>query len=122
MPQEEMDQIPGNSHHSGKGGNGTNKTVKRVNWKKAAQKLEEELEAAKLRYQELTRELAEAKEHAPALAEREAIKLRRFQGIVAQMTNAPFCDHCRGWYDKMHEREIKYMRETIDESRKAVGG
>lgn len=122
MPQDEMVHLPGNSLPSGKGGNGTNKTVKRVNWKKTAQRLEKDLETAKLRYQELTHQLAEVMENAPTLAEREAIKLRRFQHIVSQMTNAPFCDHCREWYDKMHKLEIKYMVEAIDESRKAMGG
>jgi hypothetical protein len=119
MSHEEMVHLPTSSHPSG---NGTSKTVKRTNWKRVAKKLEEDLEVMKLRHQELTHKLAEVTEHAPALAEREAIKLRRLHHFVGRVVNAPFCDSCREWFDKVHEQEIKCMRETIDESRKAMGG
>ena len=114
MPQEEMDHLPGNSRHSGKE---ESKTSKRINWKQRAQKLEKELAEMAEQCQELTYSL----EHQPTLEIREASKLRRLDHIVGRLVNAPFCDHCRKWYDKLYEEDIKHTRET-NVPKKAMGG
>ena len=111
MPEknETVSHVLGNSRPSGQvKGNGSKKP--RTDWKKTAQKFEEELGIAKLRYQELTQELAEVKLSAPSLAEREATKLRRFSYLIFQLRNAPLCDRCRSWLAR-HEEEIEYAQK-----------
>lgn len=109
---ETVSPVSGNYRPSGRG-NGSSKP--RTNWKKTAQRLEEELEIAKLRHQELMGELTELKLSAPSLAEREAIKLRRLEHIMYRVLNAPLCTDCKPWLDNLIEQEIQYVNERARE-------
>ena len=112
---EQMAPRPGNSHHSGKGGNGTKATLAsktRTNWKKTAQDLSKKLEAMAQENRELKAEMEQVKADAPSLAEREATKLRRFGNVIARLWNAPMCDTCELWLGELLVQEITPMRET----------
>lgn len=122
MPHEEMVHLPGSFRPSGNGGNGTKETVKktRTNWKKEAQRLQAELSELKEEHRLALRDLHEMTKKT-SLPEREARKLRRLEHIAARIINAPLCDECKEWVDKLYESEIKYARET-NGPQQAVGG
>jgi hypothetical protein len=47
-----------------------------------------------------------------SLAEREAIKLRRLQHIVARLVNVRLCRDCTPWLDELIEEEIQYVQNV----------
>lgn len=122
MMHEEMVHLPGSSHPSGNGGNGTKETVKkeRTNWKKEAQRLQEELAELKEEHLHVLQDLHKLTK-SRNMPEREAKKLRRLEHIAARIINAPLCDNCKRWVDQLYDSEIKYTRET-NGPQQAVGG